>query len=90
MGLLHSLTTACEKLDKLIEEAKAKVTTADDVPENMFRPAIAIYKDLYAEMDVKTIEAYEKKLISSDQIDGIQFNDLLNKTHINFSKKYAF
>ena len=70
MALLHSLTTACEKLDKLIEEAKAKVTTADDVPDNMFRPAIAIYKDLYAEMDVKTTEAYEKKLVSCDETDG--------------------
>ena len=70
MALLLSLTTACEKLVKLIEEAKATVTTADDVPENMFRPAIAIYKDLYGEMDVKTTEAYEKKLVSCDETDG--------------------
>jgi len=74
--MLPGLVTACEKLENIIEEAKAKVVTADDVPENMFRPAIAVYKDLYETMDVKTTEAYEKKLMSCYETD---VQDIISK-----------
>merc|ERR1711970_952266 len=74
--MLTSLVTACENFENIIGESKEKVVTADDVPENMFRPAIADYKDLYETMDVKTTEAYEKKLLSCYETD---VQDIISK-----------
>ena len=75
-AMLPNLDAACGKLEDLLKTAKDKPITGGDVPGNMFLPAVAVYKDLFDNMDVKTTEAFDKKLKSATDIDGMR-----NKTY---------
>ena len=75
-AMLPNLDAACEKLEDLLKTAKDKPITGGDVPGNMFLPAVAVYKDLFDNMAVKTNEAFNKKLKSTTDIDGMR-----NKTY---------
>lgn len=75
-AMLPNLDAACEKLEDLLKTAKDKPITGGDVPGNMFLPAVAVYKDLFDNMAVKTNEAFDKKLKSTTDIDGMR-----NKTY---------
>jgi len=60
--LLPSLVSAYDRLDDLLQAAKDKPITGGDVPGTMFLPAVAVYKELYQKMSVKTTEAFEEKI----------------------------
>jgi len=67
------LVAACGHLEEILQAAKdkdkKKPLTADDVPNNMFHPAIAVYKDLYENMSVTTTEAFEEELNCKNDVD---------------------
>jgi len=69
-AMLPNLDEACGKLEDLLKTAKDKPITGGDVPGNMFLPAVAVYKDLFDHMAVKTTEAFDKKLKSTTDIDA--------------------
>ena len=71
--MLPSLGSAYGALVDLLQAAKEKPFKGGDVPGNMFLPAVAVYKELYGKMSVKTSEAFEKKMKSTDDVEGIQF-----------------
>ena len=69
--MLPSLGSAYGALEDLLQAAKDKPFKGGDVPGNMFLPAVAVYKELYEKMSVKTSEAFEKKMKSTDDVEGI-------------------
>lgn len=69
-AMLPNLDEACGKLEDLLKTAKDKPINGGDVPGNMFLPAVAVYKDLFDHMAVKTTEAFDKKLKSTTDIDA--------------------
>ena len=71
--MLPSLGSAYGALEDLLQAAKDKPLKGGDVPGNMFLPAVAVYKELYEKMSVKTTQAFEKKMKNTDDVDGIRF-----------------
>ena len=68
--LLPSLVSAYDRLDDLLQAAKDKPITGGDVPGTMFLPAVAVYKELYQKMSVKTTEAFEEKIKTTTNNEG--------------------
>jgi len=62
--MLPILQTAVDKLEDLLDTAKTTAVTGEDVPGKMFLPAVAVYKQLYEDLAVKTTEEYDAKLSS--------------------------
>eukprot|EP00092_Neocalanus_flemingeri_P041470 GFUD01045156.1.p1 GENE.GFUD01045156.1~~GFUD01045156.1.p1 ORF type:complete len:151 (-),score=51.77 GFUD01045156.1:604-1056(-) len=60
--LCSSLVSAYDTLEDLLQAAKDKPIARGDVPGTMFLPAVAVYKELYENMSVKTTEAFEDKV----------------------------
>ena len=69
--MLLSLGSAYGTLEDLLKDAKDKPFKGGDVPGNMFLPAVAVYKELYEKMSVKTTVAFEKKMKNPDDVEGI-------------------
>ena len=69
--MLPSLGSAYGAVDDLLQAAKDKPFKCGDDPGTMFLPAVAVYKELYKKMSVKTSEAFEKKMKSTDDAEGI-------------------
>ena len=70
-AMLPSLGSAYWALEDLLQDAKDNPINAGEVPGNMFLPAVAVYKELYENISVKTSEAFEKKMKSTDDAEGI-------------------
>ena len=81
--MLPILQTALDKLEDLLDTAKNTAVAGEDVPGKMFLPAVAVYKQLYEDLGVKTTEEYDAKLSTADGDDGI---DIIYYCHI-FIKK---
>ena len=71
--MLPILGSAYGALEDLLQAVKDKPLKGGDVPSNMFLPAVAVYKELYEKMSVKTSEAFEKKIKNTDDVDGFRF-----------------
>jgi len=63
--MLHILQTGVDKLEDLLDTAKTTAVAGEDVPGKMFLPAVAVYKQLYEDLAVKTTEEYDAKLSST-------------------------
>jgi len=68
-AMLPILGSAYGALEDLLQAAKDEPLKGVDVPGKMFLPAVAVYKELYEKMSVKTTEAFEKKMQSTDDVE---------------------
>ena len=69
-AMLHILQTGVDKLEDLLDTAKTTAVAGEDVPGKMFLPAVAVYKQLYEDLAVKTTEEYDAKLSSTADEEG--------------------
>jgi len=72
--LTPALSSALDDLQDLLKDAKDKPITGGDVPGTMFLPAVALYKELFDKMGVKSTEQFEDILNStnSDEVKNLR------------------
>ena len=72
-ALVHNLQTAFVKLKSVLDSARNSQISGEDVPGQMFLPAVDIFKELYDNLAVKTTEEFDTIVSSVDDYDGKNF-----------------
>jgi len=86
LAMLPILQTALDKLEDLLDTAKTTAVAGEDVPGKMFLPAVAVYKQLYEDLGVKTTEEYDDKLSTADGDDVQRVLSKLESLEVEWNK----